>query len=78
MRIQIKDKTLQRDMRSRGIVETDLKKVEEYRTRSLMLNTAKANKDEINSIKEKLSEVETLKSDIAEIKSLIKSLVNKE
>jgi hypothetical protein len=78
MRIQIKDKTLQRDMRSRGIVETDLKKVEEYRTRNLMLNITKANKDEINTIKEKLGEIETLKFDIAEIKSLLKNLVDKE
>jgi muconolactone delta-isomerase len=78
MRIQIKDKTLQRDMQSRGLVETDLRKVEEYRTRSLMLNTAKANQDEINTIKEKLGEIDNLKEDLFEIKNLLKSLVNKE
>lgn len=78
MRIQIKDKTLQRDMKSRGIVETDLRKVEEYRTRSLMLNTAKSNQEEINSIKEKLGEIDSLKDDLSEIKTLLKSLVNKE
>lgn len=77
MRIDIKDKTLQRDMYSKGIIETDLRKVEEYKTRSLMLNTAKSNKEEINSIKEKLSEIDSLKSDMNEIKQLLNALVNK-
>ena len=78
MRVQIKDRTLQRDMKSKGLVETDLRKVEEYRTRSMMLNTAKANQEEINSIKEKLCEIDNLKEDLSEIKTLLKSLVNKE
>ena len=65
-------------MQSRGLVETDRKKIEEYRTRSLMLNAAKVNQDEINSIKEKLCEIDNLKDDLSEIKTLLKSLVNKE
>ena len=76
--IQIKDSTLNRDMKSRGLVETDRKKIDEYQTRSLMMNAAKTNKEEISAIKEKLADVETLKSDMAEIKNLLKSLVNKE
>lgn len=78
MRVQIKDSTLQRDMRSRGLIETNLAKAEEYRTRSLMMNTAKSNQEEINSIKQKLNEIDTLKDDLSEIKVLLRSLVNKE
>ena len=78
MRVKINDTTYQRDIRSRGIVETDHRKIDEYRTKSMMMNTAKANKDEINMIKEKLADVETLKNDMSEIKNLLKSLVNKE
>lgn len=78
MRIQIKDKTLQRDMQSKGLVETDLRKVEEYRTRSIMMNAAKSNQEEINNIKEKLGEIDNLKEDLFEIKTLLKSLINKE
>lgn len=65
-------------MHSKGLVETDLRKVEEYRTRSIMMNAAKANQEEINSIKEKLGEIDNLKEDLSEIKTLLKSLVNKE
>lgn len=78
MRVQIKDSTLQRDIKSLGLVETDLKKVDEYRARTMMMNAAKSNKEEINSIKDKLSEIDSLKSDLSEIKSLLKSLIHKE
>lgn len=77
MRVPIKDRTLQRDMHSKGLVETDLRKVEEYRTRSLMMNTAKANQEEINNIKQKLSEIDSIKSDMGEIKQLLNALINK-
>lgn len=77
MRIQIKDRTLQRDMQSKGLVETDLRKVEEYKTRSLMMNAAKSNQEEINIIKERLSEIDNIKSDMSEIKKLLSALVNK-
>lgn len=64
-------------MHSKGLVETDLRKVEEYRTRSLMMNTAKANQEEINNIKQKLSEIDSIKSDMGEIKQLLNALINK-
>jgi DNA-binding transcriptional regulator YhcF (GntR family) len=78
MRVGIKETTYQRDIKSRGIVETDRRKAEEYRTKSMMMNAAKTNKEEINMIKEKLADVDTLKHDMAEIKDLLKSLINKE
>lgn len=78
MRIPILESSLQRDMRSRGLVETDRKKAEDYKLKSRMMNTAVAAHDEINSIKEKLADIDSLKSDMQEIKSLLKNLVNKE
>jgi hypothetical protein len=79
MKIKIKDTTYLRDMNSRrGIVETDMRKVDEYKTKSMMMNAAKTNKEEINMIKEKLGEVDEIRNDINEIKNLLKNLVNKE
>ena len=78
MRIPILDSTLNRDMRSRAVIETDVRKAEEYKVKSKMMNTAKSAHDEINTIKEKLCEIDTLKNDMLEIKALLKCLVNKE
>lgn len=78
LRIPILDSSLNRDMKSRAIIETDLRKAEEYKTKSMMMNTAKSAHSEINMIKEKLNEIDNLKNDMMEIKALLKSIVNKE
>lgn len=65
-------------MNSRGLVETDRRKIDDYRLKSKIMTAAESTRDEINSIKEKLGEIDNLKSDIQEIKSLLKNLVNKE
>jgi hypothetical protein len=78
MRIPIIDSSLHRDMGSRGLVETDRRKIDDYKLKSKMMTTAASTRDEINNIKEKLGEIDNLKSDMQEIKSLLKNLVNKE
>ena len=65
-------------MGSRGLVETDRRKIDDYKLKSKMMTTAASTRDEINNIKEKLGEIDNLKSDMQEIKSLLKNLVNKE
>ena len=66
-RVNIPDTTLQREVHSRGLVETDKKKAEDYLVKTRMFNKSKNLEEEIN----------TLKSDMKEIKDLLKGLVNK-
>ena len=63
--INIPDTTLMRDMRSRGLIETDPSKKEEYKVRSAQLTASKKQQEDINN----------LKSDMAEIKNLLKGLI---
>jgi len=73
--IKIPDTSLSRDMRSKGLVETDKRKIDEYQLKSSMLKSAKTAQDEIRVLKEKIGEIEFLKDDIREIKELLKRLV---
>lgn len=66
-RVHIPETTLQRDIRSRGLIETDRKKADDYIAKAKMLAKSKNLEDEIN----------TLKKDMQEIKDLLKGLVNK-
>lgn len=66
-RVQIPDTSLLRDINSRGIIETDRKKAEDYLMKSKMMTKSKNLEEEIN----------TLKNDMKEIKDLLKGLVNK-
>lgn len=66
-RVQIPDTSLLRDINSRGIIETDRKKAEDYLMKSKMMAKSKNLEEEIN----------TLKNDMKEIKDLLKGLVNK-
>lgn len=75
--VNIPKTSLSRHIGSKGLVETDRKKAEEYELKSKMLNGNKHAQEEINSIKEKLSEIDSLKSDMNEIKQLLNALVNK-
>jgi hypothetical protein len=75
MRIQIPGSTLNRDMGSRGLIETDRAKAEEYKVKAKMLNDARCTQDEINTIKQKISEIDNIKTDLNEIKELLKGLV---
>lgn len=74
MKIQIPGSTLNRDMGSRGLVETDRAKADEYKLRSRLMNDSKCTQEEINSIKQKLGEIDSIKSDLDEIKALLKGL----
>lgn len=66
-RVQIPDTSLLRDINSRGIIETDRKKAEDYLMKSKMMAKSKNLEEEIN----------TLKNDMKEIKDLLKGLINK-
>ena len=76
--VKIIDSTLSRDMRSRGLVETDRAKADEYLMKSRMIKGNIAAQDEINTIKAKLAEIDSVKSDLVEIKNLLNCLINKE
>lgn len=65
MYVKIVDSTLNRDMRSRGLVETDVRKAQEYKEKAAMMNKARTVQEEIN----------TLKNDISEIKEMLKALI---
>lgn len=64
--VNIPDTTLLRDIKSRGLIETDTSKKEEYRVKTIQLNAQKKQQDDINN----------LKSDMEEIKNLLKGLIN--
>jgi hypothetical protein len=64
--VNIPDTTLMRDIKSRGLVETDISKKEDYKVRSAQFNAQKRQQDDINN----------LKSDMEEIKNLLKGLIN--
>lgn len=61
-------------MGSRGLVETDRAKADEYKMRSRLMNDSKCTQEEINTIKQKLGEIDSIKSDLDEIKALLKGL----
>jgi len=75
MRVSIPDSTFQRDIHSRGLIETDRKKVEDYKARSKMLSGVRSSQEDINSIKDQLSEIQALKNEMAEIKELLRGLI---
>jgi len=70
-RVNIVDSTLERDMRSRGLVETDSRKRDEYRVKRKLVNNTKNQYDEITKLKNDISDLQT---SISELKELIKGL----
>jgi len=68
---------LRRDPRSNAILNINEQEAKEYQLRSKVLNSSRANMEEINSIKEKLSKVDSLECELKEIKELLQRIVNK-
>lgn len=67
-RVNVLDSTFQRDIDSRGLIETDTSKRDDYATRRKMMNMTKTQKTEINNLKHELDD---LKASIAELKELL-------
>ena len=75
--VNIPETSLSRHIGSKGLVETDRKKAEEYHIKSKMLNGNRHAQEEISSLKEKIAEIDNIKSDINDIKAMLSLLVNK-
>ena len=75
MKVDIPHTSLQRDIQSKAILETDLRKVDEYQVKRKILDTNKAKaaqaERDINTLKD---DVSGLKNDMDELKALIKGL----
>ena len=59
--VKVKD-SLFREIKSMGLVETDPRKIDEYKTKKLLINN--------------LKDVETLKSDVNDIKAMLREILN--
>lgn len=75
MQINITDSTLARDMNSKALIETDLNKAVEYKTKARIMNDTRELKEQMCILREKVANLETVKNDINEIKELIKRLI---
>jgi hypothetical protein len=75
MQININNSTLARDMNSRALIETDLNKAIEYKTKARIMNDTKDLKEQMCALRQKVENLETVKQDINEIKELIKGLI---
>lgn len=75
MQININNSTLARDMNSKALVETDLNKAIEYKTKAKIMNDTKDLKDQMCSLRKQVESLETVRQDINEIKELIRGLI---
>jgi hypothetical protein len=75
MQINITNSTLARDMNSRSLIETDLNKATEYKTKARIMNDTRDLKEQMCALRQKVENLETVKQDINEIKELIKGLI---
>lgn len=75
MQINITNSTLARDMNSKALIETDLNKAVEYKTKARIMNDTRELKEQMCILREKVANLETVKNDINEIKELIKRLI---
>lgn len=75
MQININNSTLARDMNSKALVETDLNKAIEYKTKAKIMNDTKELKDQMCSLRKQVESLETVRQDINEIKELIRGLI---
>jgi hypothetical protein len=75
MQINITNSTLARDMNSRALIETDMIKATEYKTKDRIMNDTKDMKEQMCALRQKVENLETVKQDINEIKELIKGLI---
>lgn len=58
--VGIKDRKLARQISSKGLVNTDLEALKEYKDRKLAMEAQKSVKDEINSLNQRMSNIEAL------------------
>lgn len=72
---KIAETTYGRDLNSFGIIETDYRKIEEYKTKSKIFTDTKKMQNEIILMRQRLDEFESIKSDVAEIKEMLKGIV---
>jgi hypothetical protein len=63
-------------MNSRALVETDLNKATEYKTKARIMNETRELKEQMCVLREKVESLENVKTDINEIKELIKRLIH--
>ena len=75
MQINITNSTLARDMNSKALIETDLNKATEYKTKSKIMNETKDLREQMCALRKKVENLETVKQDINEIKELIRGLI---
>lgn len=66
--VKIPNSSLARDIRSMGLVETDTKKIDEYRAKKLLSNS-------INNNENLRKDVDQLKEDISSIKFMLEELI---
>jgi uncharacterized protein YPO0396 len=58
--VGIKDRKLARHISSKGVVNTDIDALREYKERKLAMESQKSVKDEINSLNQRMSNIEAL------------------
>lgn len=75
MQINISNSTLARDMNSKALVETDLNKATEYKTKAKIMNDTKELREQMCSLRKQVEGLENVRQDLNEIKELIKGLI---
>lgn len=75
MQINITNSTLARDMNSKALIETDINKATEYKTKARIMNDTKDLKEQMCSLRKQVESLEVVRRDLNEIKELIKGLI---
>lgn len=75
MQINISNSTLARDMNSKALVETDLNKATEYKTKAKIMNDTKELREQMCALRKQVEGLENVRQDLNEIKELIKGLI---
>jgi len=73
MLIKVKDTTMMRDSHSLGLVETDKRKITEYKSKKRIAETATEAKSQNEELAEK---VNTIEHDLKDTKALLEGLIN--
>lgn len=77
MKVQTENKSFERDIHSKALLQSDRRALDEYKLKSKLIKSVQSRDEELNNIKQQLSELDTVKKDLEEIKNLLKGLVNK-
>lgn len=75
MQININNSTLARDMNSKALIETDLNKATEYKTKAKIMNDTKELREQMCSLRKQVEGLESVRQDINEIKELLRGLI---